>query len=91
MKNFDFPLDRFLSELETVINMDSGTSDLEGCRKVASFYKRRMKEAGLLTQNLYFEDENANPVIGAMTPVCARPRMNGKPYDFLLVGHMDTV
>lgn len=91
MKNFDFPLDRFLTELETVINMDSGTSDLEGCRKVASFYKGRMKEAGLLTQNLYFEDENANPVIGAITPVCARPRMNGKPYDFLLVGHMDTV
>lgn len=91
MKKFDFPLDRFLAELETVINIDSGTSDLEGCRKAASFYKERMKQAGLLTDQLYFEDENAHPVIAGISPVCARPRMNGKPHDFLLVGHMDTV
>ena len=48
MKNSDFPMKQFLKELETVVNMDSGTSDLEGCRQVASFYKQRMKQAGLL-------------------------------------------
>ncbi len=91
MKSSDFPMKQFLEELETIINIDSGTSDIEGCRKAASFYKHRMEQAGLLTQYLLLDDENANPVIGAITPVCARPRMNGKPYDFLFVGHMDTV
>ena len=91
MKNSDFPMKQFLEELETVVNMDSGTSDLEGCRQVASFYKQRMKQAGLLTQYLLLDAEDANPVIGAITQCCARPRMGSKPYDFLFVGHMDTV
>jgi len=91
MKNSDFPMKQFLEELETVVNMDSGTSDLEGCRQVASFYKQRMKQAGLLTQYLLLDEEDANPVIGAITQCCARPRMGSKPYDFLFVGHMDTV
>ena len=91
MKHFDFPLDRFLSELETAINIDSGTSDLEGCRKAASFYKQRMENAGLLTSTLFSEDENSHPIIVGVPPVCARPRTDLSPYDVLLVGHLDTV
>ena len=47
MKYFNLDMNRFLEELETVVNIDSGTSDLEGCRKAARFYMERMEKAGL--------------------------------------------
>ena len=91
MKNFDFPMSRFLSELETAINIDSGTSDLEGCRKAARFYMERMEKAGLCCQMLQAESGSLHPVLVGTTPNGTSPRDGEKPYHFLLVGHTDTV
>ncbi|MBR4861720.1 MAG: M20/M25/M40 family metallo-hydrolase [Firmicutes bacterium] len=102
MKHFDFPLDQFLSELETAVNIDSGTSDLEGCWKAARFYMERMTAAGLQAEIYPYGEENRPMVLG-VTPGAPLPRfhtdaaektnpaMDCRPYDFLLVGHLDTV
>ena len=41
----DFPLEEYLNDLETIINIDSGSMDLEGCRKVADFFCAKLKAA----------------------------------------------
>ena len=46
----DFPLEEYLNDLETIINIDSGSTDLEGCRKVADFFCAKLKAAGFLTE-----------------------------------------
>ena len=98
----DFSMDQFLAELETVINIDSGTSDVNGCHKAAGFYMERMQAAGLQVQILPYGTERRPMVLG-VTPGAPLPRFHTgdaeninpasdcRPYDFLLVGHLDTV
>ena len=91
MKHFNLDMNRFLEELETVVNIDSGTSDAEGCRKAARFYMERMQKAGLQCEILPAEAGDAHPVIAGISPCCLPQQEGAKTYDVLLVGHMDTV
>lgn len=102
----NFSMDRFLKELEEVINMDSGTADVEGCRKAACFFLQRMEKAGLSAEIIEYGAEKRPMVIG-VTPGTSLPvfesagtdtgaedsgtELTSRPYDFLLVGHLDTV
>ncbi len=81
----DFPLEEYLNDLETIINIDSGSADLEGCRKVADFFCAKLKAAGILTQIRSVGIQN-RPLVVAKHPASEDSR-----YDFFLNGHLDTV
>ena len=44
-----FPLERYLKDLEYIVNIDSGSADIAGNAKVASFFEERFNELGLET------------------------------------------
>jgi PAS domain S-box-containing protein len=81
LTNFD--LDNYLKELETIVNMDSGSSYPEGVAKVADFFIKKYKELGCYTDKV-----NLSPRIGPCVRVLTK---HTDRFDVLLVGHMDTV
>lgn len=81
----DFPLEEYLNDLETIINIDSGSTDLEGCRKVADFFCAKLKAAGFLTEIRSAGIQN-RPLV-----VAKHPASEDSHYDFFLNGHLDTV
>ncbi|MBQ4650418.1 MAG: M20 family metallopeptidase [Firmicutes bacterium] len=79
----NFPLDDFLKDLEKIINIDSGTHNIEGNLSVAAFFEEQFKAAGFDVRVLR-TGESGRPLVVASSPG------NGS-FDFLLCGHMDTV
>ena len=53
----DFNLEQYLNELETVVNIDSGTVTPEGVAKVADFFKNKFEQIGCLTETFHFSPE----------------------------------
>jgi glutamate carboxypeptidase len=78
---------QFLTDLEAVVNIDSGSRCAPGLAAVASFFKERFERLGWHTRLHPFED-GAVPCLEV-----DNLEGNGKPrdYDFLFLGHMDTV
>ncbi|WP_432738300.1 M20 family metallopeptidase [Maridesulfovibrio sp. FT414] len=76
--------DRFLKDFETLINIDSASENLEGVAKVAEFLKEKLDNLGLKTE-ITREGKNGVPCLRACTG-----SKNGR-YDFMFIGHMDTV
>ena len=72
-------LEQFRKDLETVVNIDSGTADRDGVKAVGDFFEDKCKAMGFVTkrdpQTLTLE---------------ARSREDA-PIDILMLGHMDTV
>ena len=91
------PMDRFLSDLEPFINLDTPTADLAACRNAAVFLAARLEKAGLSTRHSCGAD--GRPLLTAVSPSAGYSKTQSKnsegsaekPYDFLLVGHFDTV
>lgn len=79
----EFPLEPYLSELEKVVNIDSGTEYVEGCHQVADFFMERMKKVGLAVTRLATEESGR--------PILIATNTTEESYDLLFVGHMDTV
>lgn len=75
---------RYLKDLEYIVNIDSGTANVTGCRKIADFFLQRFSEAGFHTQLLEAGDAK-RPVVAAVTP------QTQPLYEFYLGGHLDTV
>ena len=72
-------IETFRKELSDIVNMDSGTADLEGVGRVGRYLKEQFEEAGLFV-TMYDGD----------TRLEARTH-KGEDFDVMLVGHMDTV
>ncbi|MEF9922272.1 MAG: M20 family metallopeptidase [Anaerovoracaceae bacterium] len=79
-------LDKYLKELESLINIDSRTYDIKDNCKVADFFTNKFKEIGYTTETKYF-GRLERPMLIATNKELAE----GEKYDFLLIGHMDTV
>jgi len=79
----NFPLDDFLKDLEKIINIDSGTHNIEGNLAVAAFFEEQFQAAGFDVRVLR-TGERGRPLVAAKSPG------NGS-FDFLLCGHTDTV
>ena len=92
------PMDRFLSDLEPFINLDTPTADLAACRNAAAFLAARLENAGLSVA-LHSCGADGRPLLTAVSPSAERSEtqpessedLAEKSYDFLLVGHFDTV
>lgn len=81
LNNFD--LNKYLKELETIVNIDSGSKDPEGVEKIALFFKTKYDELGFKTK-LHYLDESVGP--------CLEIKNNdSENIDILMIGHMDTV
>ncbi len=76
--------DRFLTDFETIINMDSSSDNLDGIADVAAFIQDKLVALGLeviITR----QGPDGVPCLKACTP-----SKDGR-YDFMFLGHMDTV
>lgn len=79
----DFDLEKYLSDLEYLVNIDSNASDKKGIEKVADFFKQKFSKSGWFVKE-HYADENLGPCVEISNT-------NDKQWDLLLLGHMDTV
>ena len=79
--------DQFLKDLETLVNVDSGSGHAPGLAAVARFFQERFDRLGWHTQALDFD--------GGAAPCLEVVNRKGHPadgrFDLLFLGHMDTV
>ena len=79
----EFSLERFLEELEPLINIDSGFGAPEGATETALLLAKPLAEAGWIV-----ERHDLDPACGQCVVVKNR---EADHYDVMLVGHTDTV
>lgn len=79
--------DQFMTDLETIVNIDSGSHYAAGLDKVAAFFQERFDKIGWMTTR--------HALDGGQVPcleVANRPLdRNDLAFDLLFIGHMDTV
>lgn len=80
----EFDENKFLADLEYLVNIDSGTGTPEGVARVADFLEEKYKAMGLKVERHVF-DERYGPCLEA------RSHPDEEGIDILLIGHMDTV
>ncbi len=78
---------QFLEDLETIVNIDSGSQNLAGIQKVAEFFETRFAALGWSARIHHFSEEYG----GCLEVSNVSPSSNNIHYDLLCVGHMDTV
>lgn len=79
-----FDLNRYLEELEFLVNIDSGSHDCEGVARVAAFFTQEFEKLGWKVTPREM-GEGLAPSLEIVSPDGAAP------FDILLMGHMDTV
>ena len=79
--------DQFLQDLEHLVNIDSGSGHAPGLAAVARFFQERFDGIGWHTRALEL-DGGAAPCLEIVN---RSRRLADEPFDFLLLGHMDTV
>ncbi|MCG8615740.1 MAG: M20 family metallopeptidase [Desulfobacterales bacterium] len=90
MKEFiESRYDTFVSDLETLVNLDSSSGNSQGIARVAGFLKERLTAIGM-TCDLQFLGEDKVPCLKAESKP-ARSGPDRAPYDLMCMGHMDTV
>lgn len=77
----DFNLENFLKDLESLVNIESGSRNIEGLERIADFFDPKFKELGFDVKRIPLE-----------TGPCLRMKSNTSEINnILMVGHMDTV
>ncbi len=79
--------DHFVEDLETIVNIDSGSGYSAGIRKIVAFFQERFSKMGWYARALAFEDGDV-PCLEAAN---VDPHAPDTELDFLFLGHMDTV
>lgn len=74
----------FLTDFETIVNIDSSTDNKSGIEKVARFFEKRFAGIGFDTQVLFLGDQKVPCLYAEHSP-------SEKPFDIMFLGHMDTV
>lgn len=83
LKNNKFDIDKYLSDLEHLVNIDSGSEDIDGIKKIAEFFMNKYAKLGWRVKSFNF-DRSVGPCLEFRNT-------DNKDSDFLLLGHMDTV
>jgi len=78
-----FDLEKYLFDLEYLVNIDSNASDKEGIEKIAAFFKEKFSKNGWFVKEHYVE--------ASLGPCLEISNTTDEQYDVLLLGHMDTV
>ena len=79
--------DQFIEDLETIVNIDSGSRYSVGVRKIVAYFQERFSNLDWHTRVLAFADGDV-PCLEAAN---IDPHAAGAGFDFLFLGHMDTV
>ena len=79
--------DQFIKDLETIVNIDSGTNYAPGVEKVAAFFQDRFSQLDWRTKIHSFTDGKVPYLEAANTD----PAAADTEFDFFFIGHMDTV
>jgi len=79
--------DQFIKDLETIVNIDSGSHYAPGLRKIVAFFQERFAKLGWYTQAFSFADGD----VPCLEAASVDPHAAGAEFDFLFLGHMDTV
>ena len=79
--------EQFLVDLETIVNIDSGSGYVPGLEAVATFFQKRFQEIGWITTNHSFDDGK----VPCLEVTNKRFSGNDSAFDLLFIGHMDTV
>ena len=79
--------DQFISDLETLVNIDSGSENPAGLTAVRDFFLKRFAQIGWPTTAHAFVDGKV-PCLEAVSPGAAKTNQR---FAFLFLGHMDTV
>jgi glutamate carboxypeptidase len=79
--------DLFVQDLETLVNVDSGSGDAPGLATVARFFQERFDRIGWPTRLLEFDGGSAP----CLEVVNRKGLQTDRRFDFLFLGHMDTV
>ena len=79
--------DQFLQDLEALVNVDSGSGHGPGLATVARFFQERFDRLGWHTRALEFDGGSAP----CLEVVNRKADQASGRFDFLLLGHMDTV
>ena len=79
--------DQFLQDLETIVNVDSGSGYAAGLASIARFFQARFSRLGWHARALPFDGGSAPclQVVNRKGPAA------DERFDFLFLGHMDTV
>ncbi len=79
--------EKFLVDLETIVNIDSGSRYVSGLESVSAFFQERFQKIGWLTTTHSFDDGQV-PCLEV-----ANQSLSGShsAYDLLFIGHLDTV
>ena len=83
MKKIDFSVEEYLTELEYLVNIDSGSFDPEGTGKIAAYFREKFTEIGWQVK--------VHQLDAAVGPCLQITNQNTEEFDILLIGHMDTV
>ena len=75
---------QFVSDLETLVNVDSGTGNRQGIEKIARFFEARFTAMGMQVRVVFLGQ-------GRVPCLLAETAPGRRPLDLLLLGHMDTV
>ena len=76
--------EKFLTDFQTIVNIDSSSDNKDGVEKVAQFFEKRFTGIGFDTQILFLGDEK-------VPCLYAEHRPSKMPFDIMFLGHMDTV
>ena len=79
--------DQFLKDLETIVNIDSGSLYAEGIEKIAAFFQKRFERLNWETKIYSF----AEGKVPCLETANANPSEADTKFDFFFIGHMDTV
>jgi len=77
--------DQFIKDLETIVNIDSGSRYAPGVSKIAAFFHKRFENLQWYTRALAFADGDV-PCLEASN---VDPSGTDVEFDFLFLGHMD--
>ena len=79
--------EKFLIDLETIVNIDSGSRYVPGLEAVSAFFQERFQKIGWTTTNYSFDEGKVPCLEVANKPLAG----NDSALDLLFIGHMDTV
>ena len=90
----EFDINKYLSELEEIVNIDSGSVDFHGHEILADWFEKKFLETGLSVERymlLDFEGRGVRPYLFASNRKLPEESRGERDIDVLFIGHLDTV
>ena len=91
MEYIDANMPRAIELLKESVNVNSGTLNIEGVKKVGAIYRRELEKAGMQTEWINMPDslKRAGHLVASTPEVNNSKKPKGKK--LFLIGHLDTV